>query len=187
MQEHLSPRPFPSSPIWSRCVRPAKNVSYFDVRKNFFCSCRVTVKNTSSSSFISFFHNFWENFSPDPKTNDHFEQSQVWNGKKILPTNSNKHSYFLKMAFLGLCFNLFSSFQTNITILTTNICEKSPSSIRCWDSNPRPFEHESPPITTRSGLRSYLNRYEWPVPIGYLLAFTYLGCPPSIVFYLLSV
>ena len=28
-------------------------------------------------------------------------------------------------------------------------CEKSPSNIQCWDSNPRPWEHQSPPITTR--------------------------------------
>ena len=35
-------------------------------------------------------------------------------------------------------FHLFSSFQTSITIFKTNICEKYPSSIRCWDSNPRP-------------------------------------------------
>ena len=27
-----------------------------------------------------------------------------------------------------------------------------PSSIRRGDSNPRPFEHESPPVTTRPGL-----------------------------------
>ena len=27
-----------------------------------------------------------------------------------------------------------------------------PSSLRCMDSNPRPSEHESPPITTRPGL-----------------------------------
>ena len=24
--------------------------------------------------------------------------------------------------------------------------------MRCWDSNPQPLEHESPPITTRPGL-----------------------------------
>ena len=30
-----------------------------------------------------------------------------------------------------------------------------PFSIRCWDSNPRPVEHESPPITTRPGLPPY--------------------------------
>ena len=47
-------------------------------------------------------------------------------------------------------FCLFLSFQTNITIFTTNKCEKWPfSTLRCWNSNPRPSYHESPPITTR--------------------------------------
>ena len=48
----------------------------------------------------------------------------------------------------------FWSFQTNITILTTNIFEKMlwPSSIWRWDSNPRPSERKSPPMTTRPGL-----------------------------------
>ena len=49
-------------------------------------------------------------------------------------------------------YRLFSSFQTNITNFTTIKCEKCPSSIRCWDSNPRPLEHKSLPITTRTGL-----------------------------------
>ena len=49
--------------------------------------------------------------------------------------------------------HLFSSFQTNITNFTTNMyVKKCPSSIRCWDSNSRPLEHEPPPITTRPGL-----------------------------------
>ena len=30
-----------------------------------------------------------------------------------------------------------------------------PSSIWCWDLNPRPLEHESSPITTRPGLPPY--------------------------------
>ena len=51
-----------------------------------------------------------------------------------------------------LLFRLFSSFQANITIFTTNKCEKCPSSIQCWDSNPQHLEIESPPITTRPGL-----------------------------------
>ena len=34
-----------------------------------------------------------------------------------------------------------------LQILRTNVCEKCPSSIWCWDSNPRPLEHESPRIT----------------------------------------
>ena len=49
-------------------------------------------------------------------------------------------------------FRLFSSFRINITIFTTNQCEKCLSSLRCWDSNPLPLEYESPPITTRPGL-----------------------------------
>ena len=51
-------------------------------------------------------------------------------------------------------FHLFSSFQTHITILTTTRCGKMlcPSSIWHRDLNPRPSEHESPPITTRPGL-----------------------------------
>ena len=47
---------------------------------------------------------------------------------------------------------LFSCFHTNVTILTTNKCEKFPSSIWWWDSNPWPSDHESPPITPRPGL-----------------------------------
>ena len=49
-------------------------------------------------------------------------------------------------------FHLFSSFRTNITIFTTNKCEKCPSHIQRQDLNPRPSEHESLPITTRQGL-----------------------------------
>ena len=56
------------------------------------------------------------------------------------------------MANPGLFFDNFQSFQTNNTIFTTNICEKCPSSIWCRDSNPRPSERESLPITTRPGL-----------------------------------
>ena len=54
----------------------------------------------------------------------------------------------------GLFFIYFRSLQTNITIFTTNQCEKMscPSSIRRQDSNPRPLERESLPITTRPGL-----------------------------------
>ena len=50
--------------------------------------------------------------------------------------------------------SLFRSFQTNInTIFTTNQYEKMsiPSSLWHRDSNPRPLDHESSPITTRPG------------------------------------
>ena len=61
--------------------------------------------------------------------------------------------HIFKWAILGL-FCLFSSFQKNITILTTNICEKMLWLSSKWrrDSNPRPLEPESPPITTWLGL-----------------------------------
>ena len=50
-------------------------------------------------------------------------------------------------------FHLFSVFSNkHYKFFTTNICEKCPSSIWCRDSNPRPLESESPPITTRPGL-----------------------------------
>ena len=61
-----------------------------------------------------------------------------------------------KWSILDPFFCLFSSFQTNITILTTNTCGKCPSSMQCWDSNSRPLEHESPCITTRPGHPPYL-------------------------------
>ena len=75
-----------------------------------------------------------------------------------------RKAFFIRLGKLGRCFFkngptpasliiYFQSFQTNtITIFTTNICEKCPSSIWCQDSNPQPLEHESPPITTRPGL-----------------------------------
>ena len=61
---------------------------------------------------------------------------------------------FLKWAIPGLFFIYFRSFQINNSIFTTNECEKMScqSSIPRQDSNPRPLECESPPITTRPGL-----------------------------------
>ena len=57
------------------------------------------------------------------------------------------------MAACKVFFVYFRSFQTDIiTIFTTNIFEKCPSSIRCQDWNPQPLERESLPITTRPGL-----------------------------------
>ena len=47
---------------------------------------------------------------------------------------------------------IFGLFQTNInTILHQINVKKCPSSIQCWDSNPRPSEHVSAPITTGPG------------------------------------
>ena len=73
---------------------------------------------------------------------------------------------FFKKGQPSLFSNYFRSFQTNNKIFTTNQCEKMscPSSIRGRDSNPRPLEHEPPPITTRPGHPSNLNKillYLW--------------------------
>ena len=56
---------------------------------------------------------------------------------------------FLNIPFPASFSFIFGLFQTNNAIFTINKCEKCPSSIQCWDSNPRPLEHESSPITTR--------------------------------------
>ena len=64
---------------------------------------------------------------------------------------------FFTLANPDLVFVYFRSFQTHSNIIfTTNHCEKMsiPSSIQCRDSNPRPLDHESSPITTRPGLPS---------------------------------
>ena len=59
--------------------------------------------------------------------------------------------FFKNMGQPRPLFRLFSSFQTNISILTTNKCEKCPSSIRRRDSNAQPSDYESPHFT-RPGL-----------------------------------
>ena len=51
---------------------------------------------------------------------------------------------------LSFIFGLFK--QTSLQILQQIDVKKCPSSIRCLDSNSRPLEHESLPITTRPGL-----------------------------------
>ena len=47
-------------------------------------------------------------------------------------------------------FGLFK--QNHYNFLQQINVKKCPSSIRRWDSNPQPFEHDSSPITTRPGL-----------------------------------
>ena len=77
--------------------------------------------------------------------------------------SSSEHTYINtfveKWANPGLFFNLCLLFQTNITILTTNIWEKCPTSIWCQDLNPQPPGHETPPITTGPGLSPYINTF----------------------------
>ena len=48
-----------------------------------------------------------------------------------------------------------TNFLLTVSINRANKCEKCPSSIRCWDSNPQPLEPDSPPKTTRPGSSPY--------------------------------
>ena len=84
--------------------------------------------------------------------------------------------YFFKKGPIPASFIYFRSFQANSTIFTTNQCENMscPSSIRCRDSNPRPLERESPPITTRPGLP--------PISIFYILVFCHFEKQASTTF-----
>ena len=92
--------------------------------------------------------------------------SQLVSKTKVITITKHllKWDTFLKKWAIPSTFSfIFGLFQTNNTISTTNQCEKmsSPSSIRCRDSNPRPLDRESPPITTRPGLPPlrYLFKY----------------------------
>ena len=65
---------------------------------------------------------------------------------------------FFKWAILA-CFSIyFRPFKHTIQVFATNECEKM-SIHWCWESNARPLEHESPPITTRPGLPPYSKRF----------------------------
>ena len=50
--------------------------------------------------------------------------------------------------------------------------KKYPSSIQSWDSNPQPLEYESPPITTRQGLLSFIGYFlNGPIPASFSVHF----------------
>ena len=64
-----------------------------------------------------------------------------------------KHVFFLKKigpipASFSFIFGLFK--QTIQFLQQINVKKSCPSSIRCWDSNSWPSEHESPPITSHN-------------------------------------
>ena len=64
--------------------------------------------------------------------------------------------YFFKMGHprpLFVCFRLFKQTLQFIQQISVKKCS---SSIQCWDLNTRPYEHESPPITTGPGLPAIL-------------------------------
>jgi len=82
-----------------------------------------------------------------------------WAMAAALRQQTSENFYFLKNGPSPVSFSfIFGLFQTNINKILQQInVKKCPSGIQHWDSNPRPLEHESPPITTRPGLpRNFL-------------------------------
>ena len=64
---------------------------------------------------------------------------------------------FKKMLTPSLFLIYFCLFKQNLQFLKQIFVKKSQSRMRCWDLNPQPSTHESPPITTRPGLPLYAN------------------------------
>ena len=87
----------------------------------------------------------------DATYQDIHESIAGWRQSRFCATHKVKNNLLLNGPS-PTSFRLFSSFQTNITILQQINVKKYPSSIRCWESNPRPSELESPPRATRAGL-----------------------------------
>ena len=72
---------------------------------------------------------------------------------KNTPTKCQSVGHFKKLGQPRPLFILFLVFSNkHHKFLQQIYAKKCPSSIRYWDSNPRPSECESPPITTRPGL-----------------------------------
>ena len=70
--------------------------------------------------------------------------------ERSLPTSTR---FFSKNGPTPASFCLFSVFSNeHYKFLQQLYLKKCPSSIRCWNSNPRPLERESLLITTRPGL-----------------------------------
>ena len=104
-----------------------------------------------------------------------------WNGVGFI-FKSIKNPW-IQWANPGLFSIYFRSIQTNIvTIFTANKCEKCPSSMRCRDSNSQPYDSESPPLTTRPGIRPRFYIFlPWCLGISVIVHNKYVGIFVSIV------
>ena len=64
--------------------------------------------------------------------------------------STGRSDYFFKWAIPGVCFVFSFFFKQTLQFYNNKIMSINfHSNIRCWDSNPRSLESESPPITTR--------------------------------------
>ena len=94
------------------------------------------------------------------------EEKEAGDGliKKHLTWRSDRFIFYLCFLFFCFYFSSFlfafplfhSIFSSCFILFISILSKKSPSSIRCRDSNPRPLVRESPPITTRPGLPTYI-------------------------------
>ena len=67
--------------------------------------------------------------------------------QEILKVSTFLYKKWVNPASFLFIFGLFK--QTSLQFLQQIYVKKCPSSIRCWNLNPQPSEHEPPPITTR--------------------------------------
>ena len=76
-------------------------------------------------------------------------------GPKVSVTYYNHWSRnweFFKWANPGLFLIDFRIFKQALQFLQLINVKKCPSSIQCWNLNPKPLGQKSPPITTRPGI-----------------------------------
>ena len=83
---------------------------------------------------------------------------QEWKEKNMGKQNFSHWSNLTEMNLPRVHFHLYAAFSHKHYNFCNNLmCTKYPFSKRYWDSNPQPFDHESPPITTRPGLPPLFN------------------------------
>ena len=139
---------------------------YFNIEHLFAVNCVLKRQNKEKEAGNGPFFNcllflafHWHNRLPLGlrQTFISFYERAPWQNLKHVKVSDQKGLFLKKLGHPRPLFRLFSSFQTNITIPTTNIWEKMlwPPCIRRWDSNPWLLEYKSAPITTRPWLPHY--------------------------------
>ena len=76
--------------------------------------------------------------------------SRKWPFCKLHQNQVFEFVFINGLSLASFCF--FHLFKLTFKFLQQIYVKKCPSYIWCWDSNPWPSVHESPPITTRPGL-----------------------------------
>ena len=80
---------------------------------------------------------------------------------------------FFKWANPGLFYHLLLVFSNKYHCnFKIKYIQKCPFTIQSWDLNPRPLEHESPPITTRPELLPNIF-FKWAIPGLFFFIFVF--------------